>query len=84
MTQGYIRVLKKDHPKADKDGYVKEHRLIMEKHLGRYLRTEEFIHHINGDRSDNRLENLQIVTNSEHMKLHFPKGSMFGANQPKD
>jgi hypothetical protein len=45
----------------------------MEKHLGRYLAPKEHIHHINGDGTDNRIENRQIVSASEHQKLHIGK-----------
>lgn len=51
-------------------GYVLEHRLIMEQFLGRYLKLTELVHHINGDKRDNRLENLQVVTPSEHSTHH--------------
>ena len=80
-SQGYIGILKPTHPFCDDMGYVLEHRLIMEKQIGRYLHPTEHIHHINGKRNDNRLKNLKLFNdNSEHMKFHFPKGSIFGKN----
>lgn len=57
---------------ASRNERVYEHRLVMEQHLGRKLTSAEHVHHINGDRSDNRIENLQIVTASEHIALHHP------------
>jgi len=71
---GYIYILKKDHPHANNCGYVFEHRLVMEKHLGRYLRPEEVIHHINEVVEDNRIENLMLFKNQdEHRKYHGKK-----------
>jgi len=58
-----------------KDGYIivrqkREHRSIMEAHLKRNLSRSEYVHHINGNKSDNRIENLTVLTASEHAKLH--------------
>jgi hypothetical protein len=62
------------------DGYVQikvgvrrvdlEHRVVMAVAIGRPLATDEHVHHMNGDRADNRLTNLQLLTNAEHQRLH--------------
>ncbi len=67
---GYITRCFPDHPNANSLGYVPEHRLVMEQHIGRYLTKDEVVHHINEDRQDNRIENLQLMTKSEHTRYH--------------
>ena len=60
-SQGYIMVRHPNHPKAQ-NSYVQEHRLVMEEHLGRYLYNMETVHHKNNNKSDNRIENLELWT----------------------
>lgn len=57
---GYIQILSENHPFADSNGCVLEHRLVMEEIIGRYLTKDETVHHINGQRDDNRPQNLEL------------------------
>ena len=70
-ADGYVYIYTPNHKYKNKDGYVFEHRLVMEKKLGRYLLPSEQIHHINGIKDDNRLNNLMIIGNSAHLKLEW-------------
>jgi len=70
-SEGYILIWKPEHPFADKKGYVLEHRLVMERILGRYLKREETLHHKNGIKDDNRPENLKLFSSHGlHLALH--------------
>lgn len=70
-NDGYIKAYAPLHPKATKDGFVMLHRIIYERHIGRYLTDDEVVHHINHNRSDNRIENLKLMTKKEHMSMHM-------------
>ena len=68
---GYVLIYCPEHPFKINKNYVYEHRLVMEKSLGRFLKEEEIVHHIDGNTRDNRLENLSLFPNqSEHIKYH--------------
>ena len=70
--QGYIYRWKPEHPFADNQGYVREHRLVMEEYIGRYLTKEEVVHHKNGVKTDNKIENLFLfISNSEHLRSEW-------------
>lgn len=70
-SDGYIYEYAPKHPAAaSAKGYVLQHRLVMESKLGRYLRPDELVHHVNEVKDDNRPENLELHDHSTHMKHH--------------
>ena len=71
-SRGYILIYVPNHPFLPKNRkYIPEHRIIMEKHLNRYLKSTEIVHHINEIKDDNRIENLKLLKNlSEHILEH--------------
>ena len=80
---GYVLIYSPNHPNRDKNTRcVLEHRLVVEKFIGRYLTKEEVVHHINENKSDNRIENLMLFKNlKEHSSFHS-KIKQFGITNP--
>lgn len=70
-VNGYRYVKVHGHPNGAQSNYwMLEHRHVMEQHLGRYLTFEETVHHKDGNKLNNALENLEVLSNSAHVKLH--------------
>lgn len=88
---GYIYIYSPEHPFRNIDQYVFEHRLIIEKIIGRYLHKKEEVHHINKIRTDNRPENLMLFdSKSSHSRFEnglnyvFPNEIIFDGRYYKD
>lgn len=71
---GYWYLYFPEHPFSGKQGYIAEHRVVIEKSIGRYLTPQEAVHHIDNDRANNSLDNLQLfATHGEHTKIAHPE-----------
>jgi len=69
--KGYVLILCPDHPYCISGGYVLEHKLVVEKKIGRYLTKEEVVHHRDEDKTNNSIENLRVFkTQKDHMAWH--------------
>lgn len=81
VVNGYRLLFLPDHPKAMSNsnwvGYVYEHIVVVEKRMGRPLARNEVVHHLDGNRSNNRWENLLVIDRGQHAKLHawFNRGA---------
>ena len=70
VASGYMFLLKPGHPNSRPNGYIKRCRFVMSEHIGRPLLTTELVHHTNGNKSDDSLENLVIISRGDHAKEH--------------
>ncbi len=69
---GYIIISCQEHPNKDSQGYIREHRLVVEKFIGRYLTKKEVVHHIDFNKQNNSINNLMIFkSTSEHISFHI-------------
>jgi len=67
---GYVQIHSPGHPRADKQGYVFQHHIAAEKQIGRNLKKHEVVHHIDGGRANNSIENLIVFNDFQHKSFH--------------
>jgi hypothetical protein len=75
-NRGYVLAYAPKHPHAHKDGYVMLHTILLEREIGRYLAEDEVVHHKNHNRSDNRIENLELMKKRDHCSMHMKERYM--------
>jgi len=66
LDSGYINIYQPNHPHAYGNHYIREHRLVMEQYLGRYLEPNELVHHKDGNKTNNNISNLYLTTRKKH------------------
>jgi hypothetical protein len=66
----YLYALIPSHPSANSNGYVLEHRVVMENHIGRPLTSNEIVHHKDGNKMNNKIDNLELMLRTEHTSMH--------------
>lgn len=81
VINGYVYIKVECHPHSHKN-YVAEHRLVVESFIGRYLKQEETVHHINGNKRDNRIDNLFLFPNHNQHRIFENKIRQFGYTRP--
>lgn len=73
----YLYAVCKEHPKSTKYGYVLMHRVVMENHLGRMLVDGEIVHHKDNNGHNNSIDNLELMDEIDHCRMHSKTGRMF-------
>ncbi len=72
LTNGYLVFRDKSHPLSQPAGWVYHHRHVASIKYGRWLNSEEIVHHKDGNRLNNEPENLEVMSKTEHGKTHYP------------
>lgn len=72
-TSGYVMLWVPPEEREHKDSRIREHRYVMQKHLGRKLSYNEIVHHKNSNKADNRIKNLEVVQRGDHARLHIKR-----------
>lgn len=71
-SNGYCFFMWASHPLADSQGRVLHHRFVASLKIGRWVTSDEHVHHIDGNKLNNTPDNLEVLSSREHAKLHFP------------